>query len=198
MGSQVACSGSVQDPIAAGIAPGYQQLTPGVADHQQDARGRLTLLRGRDPVRLAPQPLTIVKFGGLGALGHAEPVAELLQIAFQCLQIRLGGEGLDPHAGAFELLEYRRRPHFLGADEDIRTQRQHALGSQLALVADARQLFQRLRMLAGGVHPDQLALAAQRHYPFAQRAARAHPALRQLGGLGHAGAEQDAQRQPVE
>ena len=64
--------------------------------------------------------------------------------------------------------------------------------SQLALVADARQLFQRLRMLAGGVSTPTSALAAQRHHPFAQRAAALTQRCGSSAAWADAGAEQDA------
>ncbi|MNG99305.1 hypothetical protein D3C79_584710 [compost metagenome] len=114
----------------------------------------------------------------------AEQAAQLLQIGFDCAKVGLARKQFDLDPGPADLREHRRRAHFFGAHQHIRTQAQHPFGGQLALITDTRQRLERLRMLAGGIDPDQLLLAAQRRHPLAQCPTGADPALRQRVGLG--------------
>lgn len=148
-------------------------------DQQQDPWRRLRATRLLDPGGLSLQALPVVGQHPRGPGRIAEQFAQALEVAFQRRQVGPGRQGLDPHPGRLQLLEYRRRTHFLGTDQQVGGQRKNAFGGQLALVADARQLGQRRRVLAGGIDPDQLALTTQLDHPLADRATGADPALRQ-------------------
>ena len=50
----------------------------------------------------------------------AKQLAQMLQVALQRRQIRLGREQFDLHARTANLRKHRWRPHFLGADQYLR------------------------------------------------------------------------------
>ena len=101
-------------------------------------------------------------------------------VFLQRWQIWLSRKQRHLNLGRFYLRQYRWRAHFFSADENVRTQAENAFSGKAALITNAWQRLQRLRMLAGGIDANQFRLAAQCRYPLRQRTAGADPTLRQI------------------
>lgn len=177
---QVARPRLAQQPVARGTLTCDQWLGPRVADQQQHA-WRLVADLGLLDLQLQRLDLLVITRGKLrGLLLGAEQPAQVLEVGIDSREVGLAGEQFDAHAGATDLRQHRWRAHFFGASQQVRAQAENALGRQLALIADARQRFERFGVLAGGVDAYQAWLAAQFTDPLAQRPAGTDPALWQF------------------